>query len=208
MSRIYVACLASYNNGRLFGEWIDVSSDVAEMSDKVNEMLRRSPFPNVIRQIYRDEDDAAYYVDVSSRQIPENWTKDGAEFRSAEEYAIHDYDGFPNLGEYPGLQKIADVAAFVEDATHGLDAEDVTAVLEYYGGNLDDAREALEDKFCGKYDEFKDYAEECADQTLEAHGIKDDHPLFSYFDVERYARDLAMETTSIDVPSGVLVFHA
>lgn len=44
-ARIYVACLASYNNGRLHGRWIDVDPDVDMMRAEIAEMLAASPEP-------------------------------------------------------------------------------------------------------------------------------------------------------------------
>ena len=46
--QIYIACLASYNNGTLHGKWIDATSDVNEMQEDVNAMLRSSEYPNVM----------------------------------------------------------------------------------------------------------------------------------------------------------------
>jgi antirestriction protein len=44
--RIYVACLASYNNGILHGAWIDAVNGVDAMRDGINAMLKASPMPN------------------------------------------------------------------------------------------------------------------------------------------------------------------
>jgi antirestriction protein len=44
--RIYVACLAAYNNGKLHGEWIDCNQDSSDIWDKINAMLAASPQPN------------------------------------------------------------------------------------------------------------------------------------------------------------------
>ena len=41
--RIYVACLAAYNNGRLHGVWIDATDDIDDIQDQINEMLESSP---------------------------------------------------------------------------------------------------------------------------------------------------------------------
>jgi len=41
--RIYVACLASYNNGSLYGEWIDASLGLNHIQDSVSAMLETSP---------------------------------------------------------------------------------------------------------------------------------------------------------------------
>ena len=43
--RIYVACLAAYNNGRLHGAWIDVS-EPDEVMAQVSAMLAASPEPD------------------------------------------------------------------------------------------------------------------------------------------------------------------
>ena len=42
--RIYVACLAAYNNGRLHGRWID-ATDPHKVWEQVNAMLAASPEP-------------------------------------------------------------------------------------------------------------------------------------------------------------------
>ena len=41
--RIYVACLAAYNNGYLHGAWIDADQDADEIRDEIAAMLARSP---------------------------------------------------------------------------------------------------------------------------------------------------------------------
>jgi len=41
--RIYMACLAAYNNGKLHGVWIDATQDLDDIQDQVNEMLEFSP---------------------------------------------------------------------------------------------------------------------------------------------------------------------
>jgi antirestriction protein len=41
--RIYVACLAAYNNGILHGRWIDAHQEAWEIWDEVSAMLKVSP---------------------------------------------------------------------------------------------------------------------------------------------------------------------
>ena len=41
--QIYVACLASYNNGILHGKWIDADQDASSIYDEIHEMLADSP---------------------------------------------------------------------------------------------------------------------------------------------------------------------
>lgn len=41
--RIYVVCLAAYNNGYLHGAWIDADQDADDIRDEISAMLARSP---------------------------------------------------------------------------------------------------------------------------------------------------------------------
>lgn len=43
--QIYVACLSSYNEGRLHGKWIDCSADVDDMYSDIESMLAESKSP-------------------------------------------------------------------------------------------------------------------------------------------------------------------
>ena len=43
--RIYVACLAAYNNGILHGRWIDADQDADAIHGEIAEMLAESPMP-------------------------------------------------------------------------------------------------------------------------------------------------------------------
>lgn len=44
--KIYVACLASYNNGILHGRWIEAIQDVNDIYEEIHEMLARSTIEN------------------------------------------------------------------------------------------------------------------------------------------------------------------
>ena len=104
--QIYIACLASYNNGTLHGKWIDATSDVDEMQEDVNALLRSSKYPNVMVEC--PACGGVCRVGACST------CKSSGEVPSAEEFAIHDFDGIPNLGEYCGLRAVADYVEFVE----------------------------------------------------------------------------------------------
>jgi antirestriction protein len=45
--QIYVACLSAYNNGHLWGEWIDVDRAIDEIMRDIKAMLSRSPMAQV-----------------------------------------------------------------------------------------------------------------------------------------------------------------
>jgi len=44
--KIYVACLASYNNSILHGEWIDADQSADDIKDEIYKMLKASPIDN------------------------------------------------------------------------------------------------------------------------------------------------------------------
>jgi antirestriction protein len=46
MPKIYVACIAAYNAGKLHGEWIDAAQDADDLEAAIQEMLKVSPIPN------------------------------------------------------------------------------------------------------------------------------------------------------------------
>jgi|SRR6478736_4091446 len=54
--RIYVACLASYNGGRLHGEWIDADQSADEIREAIKQMLSRSPEPSAEEWAIHDHD--------------------------------------------------------------------------------------------------------------------------------------------------------
>lgn len=143
--RIYVACLAAYNNGILHGAWIDACQDEAAIREEINAMLKASPIPG------------------------------------AEEFAIHDYEGFEGarIEEYQGIESVAEIAAFIGDhrALGG-------KLLEYFG-DLEDARTAFEEDYRGEYSSLADFAQELTEETTEI-----PENLQYYIDYERMARDL------------------
>lgn len=143
--RIYVACLAAYNNGHLHGRWINADQEPEEIHAAIAEMLKASPMPE------------------------------------AEEWSIHDYEGFEGLqlSEYTGIEQVAALAAFI--AEHG----ELGAKLYAHFGEIDAAREALEDHYAG---EFRSVAEFAENVTTETQTIPDS--ISYYIDWERMARDL------------------
>lgn len=117
----------------------------------------------------------------------------------AEEYAIHDYEGFSScsLGEYEGLARVHEVACFLGE--HG----DVAGgVLSHFGGDLDDARKALEESYNGCYRSLADYAEELTDSA----GDTPKH-LESYIDYERMGHDLEMSGDVFTIETGFEELH-
>lgn len=60
--RIYVACLAAYNNGVLHGEWIDANQDAADIHERIQEMLAKSPIEGAEEFAIHDYDEFSSYA--------------------------------------------------------------------------------------------------------------------------------------------------
>src|SRR3546814_14709714 len=109
--RIYVACLAAYNNGILHGCWIDATEGDEDIHERIRDMLFASPISG------------------------------------AEEWAIHDHEGFEGarIEEYASIDTVCQIAHFI--AVHGA----LGGKLIEYFGDLDEAREAMEERYYGAY---------------------------------------------------------
>lgn len=212
--RIYAACLASYNNGRLHGVWIDADQDEDTINAEINAMLKASPCPNVIRADWTCTGCGHDWTrDVSSYQAPPTSCpacesaaiERGEPYPSAEEFAIHDHEGFGNLlGEYSPIGEVVLLAEAIGE--HG----DKYRAIRSYGYDHDEAIEACEDAYHGEYDSFKAFVEEYADDSGLFHGVPDDSPLRYHFSYDSYAHDLEVsgEYITIELNGRVHIFSA
>lgn len=196
--RVWIGCLASYNNGRLHGEWFDVSTDADENAENIAKVLRSSPYPNVTR------------VD------PET----GESYATAEEACCADYEGpralVDLLGEYPGAATLAHAARLCEALeTQWAHDDEAAAALSVM---LDGARQAdlegladnfedwISDHFAGEADTLADFAEQLISDHGTLEGVPDE--LARYFDYEAYGRDMQLggDITTERVGGKLLVF--
>jgi len=156
--KIYVACLSSYNSGILHGKWIILLDDQLIWDINIEDYIQKE-------------------IDkmLKSSKIP-----------NAEEWAIHDYDNFVDLGEYPSIEQISNYAYAIEK--HGYEV--VKGYREMYPSNdielLDDAQ------YHTNYASFQDYADNYADEVVLAE-YDSNSTISSYFDYENFARDLQLD---------------
>lgn len=194
--RIYVACLASYNNGRLYGKWIDAEQDADAINEEIRLLLKGSPYPNVVRADYTctdcghtwTQDNSPYRTEPTKcAECDSTEHTHGEPYPSAEEYAIHDHEGFDGLiGEYTGIDEVVQIAEALSE--HG----DKYAGLRKDGRDHDEAIKMIEDNYQGEYGSLEDWAEQFLDDTGAFSGLDKNSPLKNYFDYERYAKDAEM----------------
>jgi antirestriction protein len=103
----------------------------------------------------------------------------------AEEYAIHDYEGFGDLviNESHDLDEVAETAEFI--AEH--DDVALAALSNYH--YLDDAKRHVDEGFAGVYCSVTEYAEQLFDECY-AHDIPEN--LRCYIDYEKFGCDLEL----------------
>ena len=180
--KVYIACLAAYNSGILYGEWIEPSSDVEELSEQIKAILKKSPAPD------------------------------------AEEWAFHDYDDFPNMGECPNLEDVCKWIELVEEYSHH--KEYLNAIYDNFR-SIEDTETSLENGFSG-YESFEQYANERADEDIacivsrlgdnvfieQAQKKHDESFIVQYFDYDKHKEALSYSYDVYDHPSKPEVFIA
>lgn len=100
----------------------------------------------------------------------------------AEEWAIHDYDGFGplNLSEYESFEKVSDYATAISE--HG---EAFAAWVEQQGN---DSVEDFQEAYIGTgWNSLEDYAAELIEEIYDTKSMGN---LAYYIDYEKFARDL------------------
>ena len=107
----------------------------------------------------------------------------------AEEWAVHDYDEFPNLGEYPSIDDIIKVQEAIDE--HGIAI--VNGFIENW--SIEDL-EHIDDAFYGEYDSFTSFAQQTAEDTIE--GLNDNSTLARYFDWKSWEHDLSYDYAEVE----------
>jgi antirestriction protein len=171
--RIYAASLSDYNDGRLYGAWVDADIGTTAMMEQISDMLAGSRSPG------------------------------------AEEWVIHDYDGFGpiSLSEYEDIDSVSRLATGIAD--HG---EAFAHWASITGSREPDELDQFSDAYQGCFESVEAYAE----QLLDAIGVTDAveaavaNSLVPYVkvDVAGFARDLELsgDIATATGSEGVYVF--
>lgn len=152
--RIYIACLAAYNNGRLHGRWIDADQPPEDIHAEVCAMLAGSPEP------------------------------------LAEEWAIHDYEGFGalRLSEWESFERLSAIARGIVE--HG---GAFSAWLAYDSSHDPSDMESFEDAYRGEWGSMRDYAEDYADEVGMYAAAESSGFAYVTVDLDMLERDLNIE---------------
>ena len=189
--RIYVACLASYNAGVLHGAWIDADQPVEAIYEDVQAMLAASPENRTCQWCgaVLTETVGIVHWDKPCTHA-EHWPG------NAEEFAIHDYEGFGSLrlSEYESLERVAAIAAGI--AEHG----DAFAAWLSYEPDRDVDVQAFEDAYRGEWDSLRGYAEDFAESAGLYDLAEKTSSAYVRVDIEALERDLEIDLYVVQTP--------
>ena len=116
----------------------------------------------------------------------------------SEEYAIHDYENFDGvtINEYDSFARVVEIAEFIRNCP-----DFGGKLLEYYGGDIEDAENALE-RYNGEYESLADFAEELTESTTQI-----PESLKYYIDYKSMARDMEMNGDVFTIETGYKEIH-
>ena len=171
-ARIYVACLAAYNGGRLHGAWISAEQDADAIQADVDAMLKASPEPD------------------------------------AEEWAIHDYEGFHGMRieESDSFETVAELAEVLAEhgAAYAAYADNIGRDYATPGG--------FEESYWGEHESEREFGWHFVNEMGLLDAPKPEPyghaTLIAHFDIDSYTRDLFMDGFSSheNPEGGIFVF--
>lgn len=141
--------------------------------------------------------DACDDVDDIWKQIKDMLAESPVE--NSEEHAIHDYEGFGgyNLSEYAGIEAAHNIACFIAEYP-----DFGGELLNHFGGDLEEARTAAEENYCGCYKSLADYAQELTEETTQI-----PESIAYYVDYEHMGRDMELSGDVFIIEIGYETVH-
>jgi antirestriction protein len=163
--QIYVASLTDYNNGILHGVWIDLNG---KDSDEVMEE---------IEEMLADSPTAKKYGE------------------KAEEWAIHDFEGFDSLHEHEDIEELIEEVNLMEEYGDAWTAYTAITGREYA------TKAHFEACYQGSYESERDFVECLLNDTGKLSSLPEH--LRDYFDYDSYANDLFTSDFECEYVEGI-----
>ena len=146
--KIYIACLASYNNGILYGKWIDANQDASVLEEEISDILAGSPMADAEEWAIHDYDDfddlrlSEYESLETISQVAENIVERGELFIEAYKYtnSIDETIEMLNdrfIGYYDSVidyaEEITDISTVPQHLQYYIDFESLARDIELSG---------------------------------------------------------------------------
>jgi len=195
--KIYVSVLADYNNGRMHGKWIDCDQSIDEVWQEIHQLYITSSAANVTATVCQDCEHIKLYEHDTCSECGSGSVK---HVPSAEEYAIHDYEGFApfDVSEHSSIEEVVRMAEIVT----GLANDDDKHAVSFLAGLYDDL-ETIQDKiedveiFHGSR---ADYAQEITESCYDVPDY-----LIYYVNYDAMGRDMEINGEIIEVEHNIYV---
>ena len=133
-SRIYIACLASYNNGILHGQWIDANQEASDLESEIQTILAKSPIANAEEWAIHDYDNfgsiriSEYETMETISNIAEQISEHGTLFAEVYSYT-NNLDDAQQMLQDRYIGTYDSILEYVEETT---DLSEVPEHLQYY----------------------------------------------------------------------------
>lgn len=111
-----------------------------------------------------------------------------------DEWAFHDYDAFPNMGETPPLEDVAAMAELLEEHPYAI----VRAAQSFVDRDDVDALRDFLDEGYGVYESQRDYVESFIDDAGGVVNAVPKNMLNFYFDYDAFGHDLSIDADEED----------
>jgi len=199
--RIYVSVLADYNNGRMHGAWIDCDQDIDSIVQEIHQLYITSSDPNVTATVCQNCGHIKLYEHDTCSGCGSDNVKHVA---SAEEYAIHDYEGFGpfTVSEY---SSVVEVVRMAEILNNDSDSEHVALdfLVNHLNYELNDIKGKL-DAVCIFNGSRSDYAEELTADC----GREVPDWLSYYIDYDAIGRDMEINGEIVEIDHNIYVTNS
>lgn len=155
--KIYVACLAAYNQGILHGAWIEARQEVEDIEAEISAMLAASPI------------------------------------KGAEEWEIHDSQGFHGIYAHIDLAKVSKIAQALSEAN---DPKLLAELHEFLDNiDIDETVEFFQDNYIGLYKDLGYFAADWCEQC----GTEIPKFFANYIDYDAMGRDMELSGDIITI---------
>lgn len=104
-------------------------------------------------EVTEDQDDIQEQIQLMLKDSP---------VEEAEEWAIHDFEGFDGavISKYEGIERVVNIAMFLNEYS------DIGgALVSHVCGDLDESHNAAEEQYHGCYRSLADHAQEITEET-------------------------------------------
>jgi len=104
-------------------------------------------------EVTEDQDDIQEQIQLMLKDSP---------VEDAEEWAIHDFEGFDSavISKYEGIERVVNIAMFLNEYS------DIGgALVSHVCGDLDESNNAAEEQYHGCYRSLADHAQEITEET-------------------------------------------